>query len=145
MIPDFDEGLLPPGMHPATWEEVVARFGWNGRRRELLGGLRRAVRDLRAAGCSRVWLDGSFVTAKDLPNDFDMCWDMEGVDLNALPAAIIDLDPPRALQKATYGGDVLPNVLEDSSGQPFLEFFQQDAETGRPRGIVQLDLRGADL
>lgn len=115
-------------------------FGWNARRRELLGGLRRALQDLRAAGCSRVWLDGSFVTAKDLPNDFDLCWDMEDVDYDALPPALIDLEPPRALQKATYGGDVLPNVIEGSSGQPFLEFFQQDAETGRPRGIVQLDL-----
>ena len=28
MIPDFnDHGYLPPGIHPATLEEIAARFG----------------------------------------------------------------------------------------------------------------------
>ena len=28
MIPEFDiSGNLPPGIHPATWAEVEARFG----------------------------------------------------------------------------------------------------------------------
>lgn len=141
MLPDFVDEALPPGVHAASWAEVEERFGWNARRRELLIGLRRALQDLAAVGCTRAWLDGSFVTTKELPGDFDLCWDMGGVDYDRLARALSDLDPPRALQQATYGGDVLPNVVEGSSGQPFLEFFQEDAETGRRRGVVELDLR----
>lgn len=140
MLPAFENGQLPPGVHTATLAEVEARFGWNPWRVGLLGGFRRAVRDLSRGGCRRVWLNGSFVTEKDLPEDFDMCWDMDGVDFEELEPALLDLGPPRALQKATYGGDILPNVVEGGSGQPFVEFFQQDAVTGFPRGIVVIDL-----
>jgi transcriptional regulator with XRE-family HTH domain len=41
MIPPFEPstGLLPPGIHDATWEELVARFGWTPHRLSLLAGL----------------------------------------------------------------------------------------------------------
>ena len=36
-IPPFDEsGNLPEGVHEATWDEIVDRYGTNDRRRELL-------------------------------------------------------------------------------------------------------------
>lgn len=39
VIPDFDEsGNLPPGIHEATWEEVVERYGGNTLRKRLLQG-----------------------------------------------------------------------------------------------------------
>jgi hypothetical protein len=29
VIPDFDQdGYLPPGVHPATIDEIAERFGW---------------------------------------------------------------------------------------------------------------------
>ena len=49
--------------------------GWTERGRRLLDGLADAVALLTAAGCRRVWLNGSFVTAKDEPGDFDACWE----------------------------------------------------------------------
>jgi hypothetical protein len=66
LLPGFDSdtGRLPEGEHPASWEEVVERLGWNARRRRLLDGLADAIDLLKAAGCRRVWLNGSFVTAK---------------------------------------------------------------------------------
>jgi hypothetical protein len=38
VLPPFDPdtGRLPVGVHEATWDEVVDRFGWNPRRRQLL-------------------------------------------------------------------------------------------------------------
>jgi hypothetical protein len=73
VIPPFDPrtGRLPRGEHHASWEEVVERFGWNERRRRLIDGLADAVTALADAGCRRLWLNGSFVTAKDEPGDFD--------------------------------------------------------------------------
>lgn len=103
-------------------------------------GLRSVLRELASAGCRRAWLDGSFVTEKELPGDFDLAWDPDTVDHDALDEVLLDLDPPRLSQKEKYGGDVLPNVVEGGSGMPFLDFFQQDAVTGQPRGIVELGL-----
>lgn len=115
-------------------------MGWNDWRQELLVGLKAVLGELASAGCTRAWLDGSFVTQKELPGDFDLAWDLNGVNLDALDPVILDIDPPRRAQKHKYGGDVLPNVVEANSGMPFLDFFQQDAATGQPRGIVELVL-----
>ncbi len=74
MIPEFDEDAnLPPGIHYATWTEIVTRYATSVRRRELLDGLLDALRSLKAAGCAIVYLDGSLVTSKDHPGDFDAC------------------------------------------------------------------------
>jgi hypothetical protein len=144
MLPEFEDGVLPPGIHQASWREVEERFGWNDRRQRLLSGLRSLLEELAHAGCSRAWLDGSFVTDKHHPGDFDLAWDPEGVDIGKLDQVLEDLDPPREAQKKKYGGDILPNVIEEGSGMPFLEFFQQDAVTGQTRGIVELRLEGLE-
>ena len=59
MIPAHDPstGNLPPGEHPAEWRDVVERFGTTPWRSQLLEGLAHALRDLRAAGCKRAYID----------------------------------------------------------------------------------------
>lgn len=81
-MPEFDSGTgyLPAGEHAASWAEVADRFGWNSMRRSQLEGLREALVLLGLAGCSRVWLNDSFVTAKEVPGDFDAVWDDTEVD-----------------------------------------------------------------
>ncbi|MGH9601215.1 MAG: DUF6932 family protein [Terriglobales bacterium] len=144
MIPSFQAGgNLPPGVHKGTWEEIRARFGGNPHRRKLLRGLRKAFKSLKAAGCRTVFLDGSFVTAKDLPPDYDACWDVKGVVPNRLDPVFLDFSRGRAAQKAKYLGEFFPADLpEGASGKAFLEFFQTDKETGRRKGIVAIDLKG---
>jgi hypothetical protein len=144
MLPEFDEetGDLPPGIHSADWEEFAARFGVNAHRQRLLAGLRRALEALKQAGCATVYVDGSFVTGKDLPNDFDVCWDPRGVRIADLDLALRTFDPGRATQKAKYLGELFPmTITADSNGATFLEFFQTNRDTGLPKGIVALDLR----
>ena len=63
MIPAFDEnGNLPPGVYPATFEEIAARFGWQSEIRhakmESLGWLvplakRAGVKRLHVRACYR--------------------------------------------------------------------------------------------
>ena len=55
-------------------------FAFNPRRHRMLAGFRQACEELRKAGCRLVYLDGSFVTRKDRPGDFDACWDVQNVD-----------------------------------------------------------------
>ena len=65
------DGLLPPGIHLAEWDAVYSTFGTTRHRRRLLDGFRRAINALKKAGCKKVYLDGSFVTGKVTPGDFD--------------------------------------------------------------------------
>ncbi|MDP8961033.1 MAG: helix-turn-helix domain-containing protein [Actinomycetota bacterium] len=61
---------------------------------------------MASAGCVTLWPNGSFVTDKAWPNDFDACWDPDGVDLEAIDPALLDLDHPRTSQKDRYGGEL---------------------------------------
>lgn len=142
MLPDFAGGLLPEGVHVAEWKEIVVRFGGNDRRDRLLTGLGQGARALQAARCGTLWLDGSFVTAKEFPRDFDACWDTADVDLGLLDPVLLDFSNDRLNQKTKYGGEFFPNFAEAVSGLQFKDFFQRDKETGRAKGLVELDLRG---
>ena len=109
VIPAFDtDGLLPPGVYWANWDELVDRFGIGPWRRQLMVGLRAALDDLERAGCRVVYLNGSFVTSKCIPNDYDACWEEDGVDPMALHPALLTFDPGRATQKARYMGELFP-------------------------------------
>ena len=141
MIPPFDaSGNLPPGVHSVTWPEFASAIGTTPHQRALLAGLRAALDNLYAAGCHRVYINGSFVTTKRRPNDFDGCWDTDGVDPDRLDPALLTFDRGRAAQKAKYRGELFPaQFTEGGSGRTFVDFFQGDKE-GRPKGIMALDL-----
>lgn len=143
MLPAFDEkGRLPPGVHWAEWPEVSERFGWNEHRRRQLRGLLRALQNLRAAGCQVAYLDGSFVTLKEAPDDFDGCWDTTGVDIMKVDQVLKTFANGRILQKMKYFGELMPSHrVADDAGATFLNFFQIDKATGEAKGIVALSLR----
>ncbi len=131
-------------MHEATWHEILVRYGFNARRLRLLAGFKAALDSLRQVGCARVYLDGSFVMAKELPNDFDACWEMAGLDFDALDSlqpTLLDWSHRRAAQKAMFGGELfIAESAADPWGTPYLEFFQRDRDSGEPKGIVALSL-----
>jgi len=74
LLPSFnDAGYLPSGIHLCEIDELVERFGSGSPEREvateeLLDFLNWA----RSAGISRVIVNGSYVTAKQAPNDIDV-------------------------------------------------------------------------
>jgi hypothetical protein len=136
MIPPFEPstGLLPSGIHEATWQELVARFGWTPHRLTLLAGLKAALNALRLAGSRRAYIDGSFVTAKEEPGDFDGCWETDGVDSALLDPVLVTFDPYRRVQKAKYGGELFfADAPADPAGTVFIDFFQHDRLWGIAR------------
>ena len=133
--------VLPPGIHLATLSEVEARFATNSGRRGQFRGLVAALSNLRGAGCARVFLDGSYMTAKPRPGDFDACWDPGGVNPALLDPVLLTFDNHRAAQKAKYKGEFFPSTIPaDAVGTIFIEFFQVDRFTGARKGIVAIDL-----
>ncbi len=144
MITEFDEyGNLPPGIHHATWSEIVTRYATSVRRRELLDGLLDALRSLKAAGCGVAYLDGSFVTAKEHPGDFDVCWEPARVVLDRLDPELQDFSDRCAAQKARYGGEFYPaDWAAEPGGMCFRDYFQRDAINRRPKGIIAINLTG---
>ena len=143
MIPNFDPvtGNLPAGEYVATWQNMLDRFGQTPWRRKLLAGMLEALRLLKAAGCLRAHIDGSFVTAKEEPGDFDACWDAEGVDFDRVDDRLLTFDRGRATQKAAFLGELfIADARADPQGTLFLDFFQTDRE-GRRKGIVVIDLK----
>jgi hypothetical protein len=73
MIPPFtDAGLLPAGVHPATLDEIDARFGQSSElRRVQMESIRWMVSLANRAVVQRIILNGSFVTDIMEPNDVD--------------------------------------------------------------------------
>jgi hypothetical protein len=143
MISPFDKaGNLPAGIHWASWKEFEKRFRTNAHRKKLLAGLKQVAALLQAAGCQAIYVDGSFVTSKEHPNDFDACWSLLDEDENLVPPILFDLSNQRVAQKAKFGGELFPaNMIEGGGGKSFLEFFQTDKLTGLPKGIVGIKLR----
>jgi hypothetical protein len=145
MIPDFvDVGgpwrVLPLGVHDATMEEVEARFAASDQRKRIFSGFRNGVTALRRAGCRRVFLDGSFVTEKPIPGDFDACWDPSGVDVTKLDPVLLDFTGGRKNQKKRFCGEFFPiNLIADGT-HIFLDFFQTDRHTGKAKGIIRICL-----
>lgn len=143
-IPMLDQsGNLPPGIHYASWKEIMTRYGVSTHRLFLLGGLKRAIAALRVANCCTLYLDGSFVTTKSFPADYDACWEAKAVDFASLDPVFMDFSNRRAAQKSKFSGEFFPVFAATPQSSPyraFLDFFQKDKDTGIVKGILAINL-----
>jgi hypothetical protein len=144
MLPEFNShGDLPPGVHTAGWEVFQARFGAATLRRVWLLGRLRSLLDLAASTgkLRRVFIWGSFVTAKPDPRDLDilliMDEDFEVQEISS--AAQVVFDSGRA--KLLFTADVF--WARGSIGAEALNLWLDTYQTSRDfrkRGIVELEL-----
>lgn len=141
-IPAFrEDGYLPTGLHEASKEEVIARFGQSTPRREyLMGRLRHWLELARAVGARRFFINGSFVTDKAEPGDVDaVVW---------LPddfRAQVEVGNPEAIELQTMLRTREPKELFPAHSQEMWEgwvgFFNQTREAdGRRKGVVEVRL-----
>lgn len=146
MLPSFIEVpgapflVLPPGVHWASLDEIRERFATSPRREWLFEGLVQAVEALRNAGCRRLFVDGSFATAKENPGDYDGCWDPSGVIAAKLDPVLLDFSDGRLAQKRKYRGELFIAGMANGSSGTFLEFFQTEKHTGALKGIIGVAL-----
>jgi hypothetical protein len=84
--------------------------------------------------------DGSFITTKEHPGEFDACWDLDGVDFDVIDDVLLTFDAGRRAQKAKYGGKLFPaDAAADPLGTLFRDCFQRDRDSN-PKGIIVIDL-----
>ena len=141
--PKIPWAMLPPGIHPTTLPEIKARFAKTPHRKRLFNGFCKAVYDLQEAGCKTVYLDGSFVTEKHHPNDFDAAWDPSSIDPDKLDPVLLNFKNKREAQKLKYGGELFLATSPDTIDIDYLEFFQHDRDTGLRKGILSIQLDDA--
>ncbi len=139
---DSRTGYLPEGVHNMTLTDCARLFAWNRRRSFLFGGLSRAIVNLQGAGCRAIIVDGSFVTAKELPNDWDAAFDPVGVTASSIDPILLRHDDGRRAMRAKYLGDMFPWTApaSDIGGPIYRQFFQKDRD-GNPKGIVEIKLQ----
>lgn len=146
-IPPFlPSGLLEPGLHEASLEEVKARFGRfqrTDRRVYLMAALERYVAEAqRSEVALEVLVDGSFVTGKDEPGDVDCILVLKpGADLEGtLKPCVYNVVSKRMVLKR-HGIEAFAFPAGSSELQGWVEYFSQMKDrSGQRKGLVRIRL-----
>jgi hypothetical protein len=175
-LPKFSDGMLPSGDYGCTFSELrsshlvtgerVRASGWDSTwRAQLVDNLELFVRQLWQVGVERIFVNGSFVTAKPRPGDIDAYFECE---VNQYPHIIVGLlqqEPtlpwdlarrpidrisgdPKPIMWHVYRIEIFPHFtdhpqptgIHDETGRIlyFPTLFRRDKETGRPKGVIQI-------
>jgi predicted nucleotidyltransferase len=139
-----DKGDLPEGLHPATLAEVLHRFGVSTlRRRRVYQHLVEIHRVAKATThLGRFIVFGSFVTAKEHPNDVDILLVMrDDFELSACSGESRKLfDDAEAEAEAEFGASIFwirLSMLVLDTLEDFILHWQIKRDLGR-RGIVEV-------
>jgi hypothetical protein len=136
--PEYDrDGYIAP-MQACTDAEVVRWFGGNENRERLIGRIRDWIGLARAVKARRLLLDGSFVTAKEnpndvdavvlLPEDFSQKLEAGHSDARKLAEMFISREP-----KELFAAE------DEEDWWRWFEFFSRTREkTGRRKGLVEV-------
>ena len=147
-LPPFrSDNWLPKGHHVTDWEEIIAIFGGvsGSKRAQVLENLLEWRNSVRAIGLTGLLiLDGSFISAKPEPGDFDTIFVMDtGVE------SILAQDVESALLvnyvycKQRGWGDIF--MFSEAATRQFpqmcrLDGFDHDKITKQPKGVVEVRL-----
>ncbi len=144
-LPDFrEDGWLPEGHYDSTWEELIDRFGGSpgSKRERVLHELLNWRDGLRAKGVSGfIVLDGSFVSAKEAPGDFDvlLVMDEHVHDLLENDVEASNLVDYSWCKKA--GFDMLPFFANTIDQNPdYLRVWDVDDRIGVHKGVLEVAL-----
>ncbi len=143
-LPEFrEDGWLPRGHHQATREEIESLFGGQpgSQRAKVLSNLlhwRDAIRAKKLSGL--LILNGSFISQKVAPGDFDCIFVYDEIGLEILKS---DLEAQALLNytqcKTDWQGDIFAfaeTALRRFPQMSLFDMFDNDKRTGMPKGCV---------
>lgn len=147
-LPAFrEDNWLPEGHHLTTWEEIITVFSGEsgGKRAQVMANLIEWRDRMRAKNMTgRLILDGSFVSAKPNPGDFDTIFvgdeRIEAILANDVEAALL---VNYAFCKQRGWGDIF--YFSEAAVRKFplicrLDGFDHDKVTKTPKGVVEVML-----
>lgn len=142
----FDEygNLTPDQPIESDLGEVEAVFVFNGHREALFNRLKLFFEDISSVGCDpvEIWLDGSFATRKNKPNDIDLVLFVDYQIFDMLEVRLWELKKLYKKEIDAYFVSVYPethelNRLTKSDRIYWLNQFSDD-RLGRKKGIIQI-------
>lgn len=126
-IPPLVQGLMPAGIHRATWPEFKTTFGSTTLRETHIRQIEAIGRFLGRAGCRAIYVGGSLISAKLKPFDFDACWLKDGVDIELVRSKAPELLGAFEIRAARFKGDIwISDELvpgDDQSRKPPLNIY----------------------
>lgn len=131
--------ILPVGLHFVSLREFRDVFAFNPHRAWLFEGFKEACHDLRKAGCTRIFVGGSYVTSEPHPGDYDACWDPVGVSPDLDP--LLYDDALRGQRRDRYRGDLLISGCDLGPSGQWFHFLSKDKVTGEERGMIGIKLK----
>lgn len=146
MIPSLDDhGLLPPGEHPCTLEEVRDTFVTSQHRQELWQMFLTFLRELREQKLTHpIYLAGGFISGKDTPDDIDLVHDLRTApDYNQFLGWRLFCTAREAI-KTNYRIDYCVNLPGANDFSAFFQYIgpKAAAVTGMdektPRGVLYI-------
>lgn len=142
MIANFNtEGYLPEGIHECTLQELEERFTFNLKRKKLFEGLSRLIHKLGSIHCKVIYIDGSFVSEKQLPSDVDVCFECAEENWEFAVLMVGDFWKDQESFQRDYNCNVFPSNLFIEGGKLYyLDFFQRIKNTNIPKGILKIKL-----
>lgn len=143
MLPPFtDSGDLPPGIHPAAWNEIEQRLGAGSASRADAYAKLRYLHQLaaRTERLVRFLVFGSFVSTHASPRDVDVVLVMAAdFRLEEIPRESLTLfSHPDA--QARFGASIFwirEGMLDEGRMQDFLETWQTKRDGSR-RGLLEV-------
>lgn len=139
--------ILSPGLHAIREDDLfdlfVKPFSSRERRIELLGNLRLLIEHVRSTGVRcELWIDGSFSSPKEWPNDIDVVMFFERADIDQITDKQFELLQQlknRAYMKVRYSADIYFDPADDPARKAHWQSrFGVDKMTGNPKGIAIL-------
>ena len=105
----------------------------------LFNGFCLGISSLAAAGCSKIYLNGSYTATKSQPRDLRACREVTDVAAINVDSTLFNIENERALQKQKYGGEFFILFPIRQTAQVLLDFFQTDRYTGKQKGILLIN------
>ena len=138
------DGLLPPGIHDMTLDEVKALFGrfqQTDRRPTLFAKLQALVADLQALNfVPHLIVDGSFVTSAPLPGDIDLLLAIDPKILEKPEWAPVEYNVLSSSRlRRRYGVDVLVAPIGGKAYAQYVALFSRvKGSPGKQKGLVRI-------
>jgi hypothetical protein len=142
MIPDFnDDGILPSGRYNCTLADAEDRFANNDARKIIWKNFQAVLVEMKAEGLTgNLYLDGSYVTDKSIPNDIEVVLDVTSETKEQQALAILFYTYHHSRLRSILKVDWYPSLPNQND---FVSFFEYIGEkTAAQKKLNAKDLKG---